>query len=213
MAVRLLIAAEHALVADAFAQLVSTQSDFEVVGQTTTNEKLVARCRAAPADIAVVDTALLTLQGVEVMHDLRRQCQTRLLVLANDDDASVARALRARASGCVPKSLSAKAFFEAIRRVNSGDAYFPMELTPALLKQLTEQPADPLEQLSSRERQVLQLVATGLSSKSIAERLALSPKSVDTYRSRLMAKIGVRDVIGLLKFAILHGVVSLDQET
>jgi two-component system, NarL family, response regulator NreC len=213
MGVRLLIAAEHALVAEGFAQLVGTQPDFEVIGRATTNEKLIARCRAGPADVAIIDTALLTLDGLEVVRHLRRQCQTRLLVLSNNDDTSVVRALRARAMGCIPKSASAEDFFAAIRRVHSGEPYFPMELTPALLKQLSEQPPDPLAHLSARERQVLQLVASGLSSKAIGQRLALSPKSVDTYRSRIMAKIGVRDAIGLVKFAILHGVVSLDQQT
>jgi DNA-binding NarL/FixJ family response regulator len=123
--------------------------------------------------------------------------------------------LKAGAKGYLIKETAGLEVVDAVRAVYRGERYLSQRisdlLTDVAFRKL-EMPMEvsPLERLSSREREILQLVAEGKTSQEIAERLSISPKTVDTYRSRLMHKIGVEDMAGLVKFAIQHGVISLE---
>jgi DNA-binding NarL/FixJ family response regulator len=123
----------------------------------------------------------------------------------------VVRALRAGASGYVPKSSAGIDVVEAIRAVHAGKRYVHPSIAADVLSQLVESEAsdDPLGKLSSRERQVLQLIAEGKGMADIAERLSLSTRTVETYRARLMDKLDIHDVPTLVKLAIRHGLTSL----
>jgi DNA-binding NarL/FixJ family response regulator len=123
----------------------------------------------------------------------------------------VFQALEAGASGYLLKDSAAKEIIDAVRAVHAGRRYLCGKVAEVMADNFERlSAASPLARLSKRERQVLQLVAEGRSSAQIAAALHLSPKSVDTYRSRLMRKLGIGDVAGLVKFAIRHGLASLE---
>ena len=123
----------------------------------------------------------------------------------------VRRALRAGAVGYVVKRSAAKEVVEAIRAVHAGQRYLSPRIADVVIDDYSaEERDDPLGRLSAREREVLQLLAEGKTGAEIAQRLSLSPKTVETYRARLVEKLGIRDVAGLVRFAIQHGIVSLE---
>jgi DNA-binding NarL/FixJ family response regulator len=124
----------------------------------------------------------------------------------------VRRALKAGAAGYVVKRSAAKELVEAIRAVHAGQRYLSPRVADVVLEDYTDEKRDdPLSRLSSREREVLQLLAEGRTGAQIAERLALSQKTVETYRARLVEKLGIRDLAGLVRFAIQKGLVSLEE--
>jgi DNA-binding NarL/FixJ family response regulator len=124
----------------------------------------------------------------------------------------VRRALKAGAAGYVVKRSAAKEVVEAIRAVHAGQRYLSPRVADVVLDDYTdEKQDDPLSRLSAREREVLQLLAEGRTGAQIAERLSLSQKTVETYRARLVEKLGIRDLAGLVRFAIQKGLVSLDE--
>jgi DNA-binding NarL/FixJ family response regulator len=124
----------------------------------------------------------------------------------------VRRALKAGAVGYVVKRSAAKEVVDAIRAVHAGQRYLSPRVADVVLEDYTdERQDDPLARLSAREREVLQLLAEGRTGAQIAERLSLSQKTVETYRARLVEKLGIRDLAGLVRFAIQKGLVSLDE--
>jgi DNA-binding NarL/FixJ family response regulator len=124
----------------------------------------------------------------------------------------IVRALRAGAAGYVPKSSAGSDVVEAVRAVHAGRRYLHPSIAEAVLAQLVGPEAldDPVARLSARERQVLQLLAEGRGVADIGLALSLSPRTVETYRARLMDKLDIHDMPGLVKFAILHGLTSLE---
>jgi DNA-binding NarL/FixJ family response regulator len=123
----------------------------------------------------------------------------------------VRRALKAGAAGYVVKRSAAKEVVEAIRAVHAGQRYLSPRVADVVLEDYTDDKQDDLlSRLSAREREVLQLLAEGRTGAQIAERLSLSQKTVETYRARLVEKLGIRDLAGLVRFAIQRGLVSLD---
>jgi DNA-binding NarL/FixJ family response regulator len=127
---------------------------------------------------------------------------------AHTDTERVRRALKAGAAGYLPKSAGVEEVIAAIRAVHAGQRYLGPRVTDAMIG---AGPADdPLERLSVREREILQLLAEGRTGAEIAQRLVLSQKTVETYRARLVEKLGIRDLPGLVRFAIQRGIVTLD---
>jgi DNA-binding NarL/FixJ family response regulator len=122
----------------------------------------------------------------------------------------VKRALQAGANGYVLKSSAGEDLLDAIHAVHAGRRYLSASLAEGLVDRMLSGPRDPLEQLSARERQVLKMLAEGLSIVDIAARLSLGRKTVETYRERLMEKLAVRDLPALVRFAIKHGVSELE---
>jgi DNA-binding NarL/FixJ family response regulator len=159
-----------------------------------------------------MDNAMPILNGIEATRLIRERCpQTRVIMLSMYcDEAHVLRALQAGAMGYLLKKSVAKELVEAIRRIHAGQHYLTRELGENVIDQVIRTPSDPLARLSTRERQVLQMVAEGHTSSEIADKLSLSPKTVETYRSRMMDKLGLHDLAALIKFAIQQGVTSIE---
>jgi DNA-binding NarL/FixJ family response regulator len=128
------------------------------------------------------------------------------------DAVHVLGSLQAGATGYVVKKSASREVVEAIRAVHAGKRYLSRELAEGVIDQVVHKTpsVDPLERLSSRERQVLQMLAEGHAIADIATRLSLSPKTVETYRARMMEKLEIRDFATLVKFAIQHGITSLE---
>ena len=214
MAIRVLIADDHAVVADGLRFVVEAQPDMEVIACLQDSREAVRRSIEENPDVVLIDHAMPVLNGAEAAHLIReRSPNTRVIVLSMYSDAvHVLGSLQAGATGYVVKKSASKEVVEAIRIVHSGKRYLSKELAEGVIDQVVHKtPAvDPLERLSSRERQVLQMLAEGHAIADIAIRLSLSPKTVETYRARMMEKLEIRDFATLVKFAIQRGITSLE---
>jgi DNA-binding NarL/FixJ family response regulator len=214
MTIRVLIADDHGVVAEGLSYLIQAQPDMEVVGCVTDGRDAVRSAVLSRPDIVLMDIAMPELNGTEATHLIcERGLDTRVVMLSMySDPVHVCRALQAGASGYVVKKSVAKDLVEAIRAVHSGRRYLSRPLVDSVINEFVSKAAstEPLDSLSSRERQVLQMLAEGHAVTAIAEALSLSPKTVETYRARMMEKLGIRDLAGLVKFAIQRGVTSID---
>jgi DNA-binding NarL/FixJ family response regulator len=205
--VRVLLADDHAVVRFGLRALLE-MSGMEVVAEAGEGREALRLVEELAPDVAILDVTMPGLNGIEAAAVLReRSPATRVVILSmHSNREHVHRALAAGASAYLLKGSASEEIVEAIRTVSMGGHYLSRELAP--VNATTAGAASPLESLSARERQVLQLVVEGHSSAEIAALVHLSPKSVDTYRSRLMKKLGVPDVTALVKFAVQHGLTS-----
>ena len=214
MTIRILIADDHAVVAEGLRHLLSAQVDMEVVALAENGREAVRIAFEATPDVVLMDHAMPLLNGTEAARLIReRGGQTQVIMLSMYSDAvHVYRALQAGASGYIIKKSVAKEVVDAIQAVSRGNRYLSKELAEIVIDHVVHRatPNDPLDRLSSRERQVLQLLAEGHSVAEIAGTLSLSPKTVETYRARMMEKLGIFELAGLVRFAIQQGVTSLE---
>lgn len=214
--IRVYLADDHAVVREGLRYLLEAQKDIVVVGDAGNGREAVTQVKQLAPDVVVMDVSMPDLNGIDatalIMEDLP---QTRVVILSMQGSVEhVYRALQAGAHGYILKESAGKVLVEAVRSVHSGGRYLSPGITETLVGDYLQQrtlavEVSPLERLSRREREVLQLVVEGRSSVEIGEMLGLSSKTIDTYRSRLMQKLGIGDVPTLVKFAILHGVTSL----
>lgn len=210
--IRVLLVDDHAVVREGVAHLLSAQADIEVVGGAETAWQavhLVARMRP---HVVVMDISLPGLSGVEATRQVHETSpESRVLVLTmHSSPELVYQAFQAGALGYVLKESAGSEVVAAVRSVHEGHSYVSERLRSAAVDRYLkpDAKAGPIASLSVRERQVLQLIVDGRSSAEVAAQLSLSPKSVDTYRSRIMHKLGIGDLPGLVKFAIRHGLTT-----
>ena len=212
--IKVLIADDHAVVAEGLRNLLEDEPDIDVVGVVNHAREAVAMAVKTQPDVVLMDYRMGELNGIEAAHLIReRLAQTRVVILSMESEIHlIVWALRAGASGYVAKKSAAREVVRAIREVHAGRRYLQDDVRDEVLDSLVDdRPAvHPLSRLSSRERQVLQLLAEGSTNADIAARLSLSPKTVETYRARMMEKLDVRDLAGLLRFAIRHGIAPLN---
>lgn len=212
--VSLLIADDHAVMRAGLRLLLSSQKDMRVVGECGTHRDVLEVLRTSPRPIDIV-TLDLTMPGGSpgaIIEDIvRHHPRTRVVVLTMHDDPSYARmAFAAGASGFVVKSAADTELIDAIRTVSLGGIYGDTSATAAGRKQhTTGRPGHPaIDALSPREREVLVLIARGHSNQQIAEKLFLSVKTVESYRSRLMAKLGLKDRSEVTRLALETGLLA-----
>jgi DNA-binding NarL/FixJ family response regulator len=163
-----------------------------------------------------MDIAMPALNGIEAAQQVRDTCpNTEVVILSvHATTEHIYRALEAGAKGYLLKESAGQEVVDAVRAAHAGRRFLSQQITESVIDQYLRQrqdapPKSPLERLSSREREILQLVVEGKSSAEIAKTLYLSPKTVETYRSRLMQKLGVGDLPGLVKFAIQNGLTPV----
>jgi DNA-binding NarL/FixJ family response regulator len=213
-AIRILIADDHGVVAEGLRHLVSANPDMEVIGLAEDGREAVRAALEAVPDVVLMDHAMPVLNGTEATRLIRERLpHTRVIMLSMySDPVHVYRALQAGATGYIVKKSVAKEVVDAIQAVHRGGRYLSKQLAEVIADPVVDRsaPEDPLDRISSRERQVLQLLAEGHSVAEIAATLALSPKTVETYRARMMEKLGIFDLAGLVRFAIQQGVTELD---
>ena len=214
MAIRVLIADDHAVVAEGLRHRIEAERDIEVVACVGDGRAAVQQARELQPDVIIMDLSMPELNGADATRAiLERDPRCRVIVLSMYAQREyVRRALKAGAAGYVVKRSAAKEVVEAIRAVHAGQRYLSPRVADVVLDDYSnEKQDDPLARLSAREREVLQLLAEGRTGAQIAERLSLSQKTVETYRARLVEKLGIRDLAGLVRFAIQKGLVSLDE--
>ena len=214
MTIVVYLADDHAVVTDGLRSLLEAAPDIKVVGHADNGRTAVQEIAKLKPDVAILDIAMPELNGIEAAQLIReRDPAVRIIVLSMHADAEhVLRALRAGASGYVLKASAGSEVISALRVVHAGKRYLSQRIAETVIDgYISEHPAaSPLDELSSRERQVLQLFAEGKSIAAIARDLALSPRTVETYRSRLMLKLDIDNLPDLVKFAIQHGIISLE---
>ena len=215
MTITVFLADDHAVVRDGLAFLLDAEPDITVVGAAADGRQAANQVAQLCPDIVIMDIAMPELNGIDATREIGTICPpARVIILSmHVTTEHVMRALQAGAYGYLIKEAAGAEVVEAVRTVQSGHRYLSRQITDQLVDQVVHQPhsvsESPLERLSPREREVLQLVVEGQSSAEIAESLSLSVKTVETYRSRIMVKLDIHDLPGLVKFAIRHGLTSL----
>ncbi len=213
MTISVLLLDDHAVVRDGLAALLATQPDLRVAGSFASAADALRFVEQSPPDVAVLDIALAGLDGIEAAKRIHDQWpETHILMLSmHASPEFVYQALRAGALGYVLKESAGEEVVAAVRAVYAGRRYLSEKISARALDDYVRErgPDHPLERLSPRERQVLKLIVEGNTSAEVAALLGVSSKSIDTYRSRLMAKLGIDDLPGLVKFAIRHGMTSV----
>jgi len=213
MATTIVVADDHTIVREGLVKLLEACPDFEVVGQAADGEEAVSLVLDKQPDVVLMDIWMPRLSGIDATRRLgKRGASTKVLVLSQHEDRSyVEEVLRAGAAGYVVKSSSPSDLVQAIEAVKSGASY----LSPTITQQVVDAIARPgdsspsgVSMLTDRERQVLQLIAEGLSSKEIAGELGVSLKTIDSHRSNLMEKLDIHKVSGLVRFAIRAGLIE-----
>jgi two-component system, NarL family, response regulator NreC len=215
--IKVLLVDDHQIVREGLRALLTNASDMEVVGEASDGRDAIDLAGKLHPDVVVMDLSLKGLHGEGAIRELRRRnSDARILVLSMYGSPDYVRpAVRAGATGYLVKGSGISEFVDAIRAVSSGQPFYSPEVRQAAEQARTEPaPAgerSPLDELTAREREVLQLVALGQTNREIAETLGLSAKTVDGHRTRIMAKLDLHDAASLTRFAIRHGLVSPDQ--
>lgn len=217
MRITIFLADDHAVVRDGLRALLEEQPDFEVVGDAANGRETVRRVGPCCPDVVVMDIAMPELNGIEATRQIHEVCPTTQVIILSMHATTehIFRALQAGARGYLLKESAGSEVINAVRAVQAGHRYLSQKISEKVIDDYLHQRQagerkSPLASLSPREREILQLVVEGKSSAEIAELLSLSPKTVDTYRSRLMQKLGIGDLPTLVKFAIQHGLTSLE---
>jgi len=216
MSISVIIIDDHAVVRDGLRLLIETQSDMKVVDEASNGRGAVRQALRTNPDIVVMDLAMPELNGIEATRQIRENCPTTKVIILSMHSSSehIFQVLKAGANGYLLKESAGAEVINAIRSVHSGKRYLSEKIGDQMIDEYIShrgivEPTSPLSKLSSREREILQLVAEGKSSADIAQTLFISPKTVETYRSRLMQKLCINDLSSLIKFAIQHGITSL----
>jgi DNA-binding NarL/FixJ family response regulator len=200
--VRIIVADDHEVVRSGFASLLDTQPDLTVIGTATDGHQAVRISRELQPDVILMDIRMPGMDGIEATRQLASDGPSgpRVLVLTTFDlDEYVYDALRAGASGFLLKDITAERLFDAVRVIAAGDALLAPGVTRRLISEFAQRPtARPqpilaLEELTQREKEVLQLVAEGLSNPEIATRLVVTDETVKTHVSHILSKLGLRD--------------------
>jgi DNA-binding NarL/FixJ family response regulator len=211
--VTIVVADDHEIVREGLVKLLESREDFHVIGEAANGEEAVELVLEKEPDIVLMDINMPRLSGIDATRRIgKRGSNAKILVLSMHESRScVEEVLRAGASGYVVKSSTLSDVHEAIDAVRAGDSY----LSPAITQQVVDAIARPgdatptgVSMLTDREREVLHLIAEGLSSKEIAGRLGVSLKTIDSHRSNLMEKLDIHKVSGLVRFAIRSGLVE-----
>ena len=219
MSIRVLLVDDHQIVRDGLRSLLDKQLDIQVVGEAENGRDALESARALTPDVVVMDIGMRELNGIDATRQLKAEhpemCVVALSMHA--DRRYVSEMLAAGASGYLLKDSAFEELTQAIRAVASGQMFLSKGVSGTVLddyiRRLTETPGNTPSggrALSPREREVLQLIAEGASTKEAAARLHLSVKTVETHRRQIMDKLGIYNIAGLIKYAVREGLASLD---
>lgn len=215
--ITVLLVDDHTVVRQGLRALLKSEEDIEVIGEAENGRQAVTLAKAAPPDVVLMDIAMPLLNGLEATRQILRGAPgTKVLVLTSyGDDECVEQLVQAGACGYLIKQTAANDLIRAIREVQRGNAFF----SPSIAKRLRDQSRGAFPRgasgrkpcdLTSRESEVLQLIAEGFSNKQIAAELSISIKTVEKHRQQVMNKLHIHDIAGLTRYAISKGMVERD---
>lgn len=211
--IRVLIAEDHSLVRQGIRALLEKLNDIEVVGEVADGLEAVKQAKTARADIVLMDIAMPGLNGIEAVARMKKECPAVSVIMLSmySNEEYFQQAMDVGAAGYLLKDADRAELELAIKAVKQGKTY----LTPAMAKYAVEAYRErkeidggPLAKLSSRQREILQLIAEGQSTKEIAHRLNLSPRTVESHRADLMERLNIHDIPGLVRLAIGVGLIK-----
>ena len=204
--IRILLADDHAVVRQGFKMILSAQPDMEIVGEAGNGREAVELAEELRPDIVVMDVAMPELNGIEAT---RRLPHTRVIALSmHKDSVYVREILRAGARGYLLKDSVAADLVAAVRAVAGGEGYLSPAISNAVLDDYRRHVTNPIDLLTSREREVLQMLAEGKTNKEIASILNLSVYTVDAHRGRIMEKLNLHSINELVRFAVRNGLID-----
>jgi DNA-binding NarL/FixJ family response regulator len=213
--ITVLLAEDHEIVREGFRYLLNHEPDIEVVGEAETGRQAVQLTQKLRPAVVVMDIAMPLLNGLEATRQIRKACpESKVLILsAHSDDAYIEQVEALGAAGFLLKQTSSHVLAEAIRAIQKGSTFF----SPAISKRMRVRspkltvrgkPSRTKNRLSSREVEVLQLIAEGKPNKQVAAELGVSFKTIDKHRQHLMAKLNIHDTAGLTRYAISAGIIE-----
>jgi DNA-binding NarL/FixJ family response regulator len=210
---RIYLIDDHPIVREGFAMAVATEPDMTVVGQASTAADALKETATLKPDVVIVDLNMPDRDGIELLGALRAQLpRAKLLVLSSyDDEYRVAEALRAGAQGYLVKTSKLEEVIDGIRRVAAGGSPLSPKIQGAVVRAMRKPVGEGtggLDSLTPRERQVLHLLAAGISTRETAARLTISPKTVETHRVRIYAKLGCKSAVELTRIAVRTGLIE-----
>lgn len=217
--IRLLLADDHPVVRKGIESCLARYPHLQIVGEAADGKQAVSKAKELSPHIVLLDIGLPDMDGVAVTERLKKESpQTKVLVLSMQQNKdTLLRLIQAGIRGYLLKDAAPDEIVRAIDSVQAGEAYFSPNVARLALNQYLagngQAATSPLSRLTDREREVLTLIAEGLTNKEVASKLDISVRTVETHRERLMRKLEIRSAAGLTKFAIAHGLVSLDRST
>ncbi|MBI3577917.1 MAG: response regulator transcription factor [Ignavibacteriales bacterium] len=215
--IRILLADDHALIRSGIATLLQGNADFSIIGEAKDGEEAVQKAKELSPDVVVIDLSMPKLSGVEATKIIKKKYPNiRVLVLTmHENEEYVYQILKSGAGGYVLKSAGKEELSAAIRAVARGEKFFSPRVSQIMAEgYLRRAEEDELKgrqddaPLTRREKEILALVANGLTNQQIADQLYISPRTVDTHRTNIMQKLDIHDVVNLVRYAIEHGITT-----
>jgi two-component system response regulator NreC len=209
--IRVLLADDHGVVRQGFRLILAQHDDVEVVGEAVNGREAVDLARKLTPDVVILDIAMPELNGVDATRLIRQELpECNVLVLSMHKDAAYVReTLRAGAKGYLLKDSIDGDLVKAVRAVAAGEGFLSPGISATVLSDYQKHVSDPLDLITPRERQLLQMLAEGKTSKDIASELKISIYTVDAHRSRIMKKLQLRSIGDLVRFAFQRGLIPL----
>lgn len=207
------LADDHTMVREGLAALLADDKSFNIIGQSGDGLTVLEEVKRLAPMVVMLDITMPGLNGLDICREITRKAKgTAVLILSiHDNESFVARALEYGASGYLLKESATDQLQRALKMVARGEMYLDPGIASSVLARIGKGGEDPYDRLSTRERQVLQLIAEGKTNRKIAEELKLSVKTVDTHRMRLMRKLDIHDQTALVKLAVARGIVTVDE--
>ena len=208
--IRILLADDHAVVRQGFKMILAAEADMEIVGEAANGREAVDLAEQLRPDVVVMDVSMPELNGIEATRRLASSVpHARVVALSmHKDSVYVREILRAGARGYLLKDSGAADLVAAIRAVASGESYLSPAVSNAVLDDYRRHATNPIDLLTSREREVLQLLAEGKTNKEIAGVLNLSVYTVEAHRGRIMEKLNLHSIGELVRFAVRNGLIE-----
>ncbi|MBI1353471.1 MAG: response regulator [Acidobacteria bacterium] len=208
--ITVLLADDHALVRQGFRRILEGEPDIEVAGEASNGGDAVTQATKLRPEVVVMDVTMPSLNGIEATRRILKSMQhTQVLALSmHKDQVYVREMLKAGAKGYLLKDSADADLISAIRAVARGDGYLSPAVSGMVLNDYSRHVRDPIDLLSSREREILQLLAEGQTNKMIASQLNISVYTVDDHRGRIMAKLNLHSIGELVRFAMRKGIVD-----
>lgn len=213
MPIRILLADDHGILRAGLRNLLNAEPDLEVVGEAADGMQVLEMTEQLNPDLILMDISMPNMGGIEVLEHLQAdKVQCRVLMLTvHEDESLLKKAIRAGASGYLVKRAAESELIIAIKTVMQGDIYIHPAMTRALLKDLVPEPAVKTgmgNTLTHREVEILRMIARGYTNNQIAQKLSISPRTVEGHRSNLMSKLDLHSRVELVEYAEQHGLLD-----
>ena len=210
--IKILVVDDHAILRDGIRALLGLHDDVEIIGEASEGKEAVEKALELEPDVVVMDIAIPGMDGLEATRRIKKKSsKVQILVLTQHDNKEyVLSSIKAGAAGYVPKRAMGSELVSAIRAVHRGDSFLYPSAAAALIDDYRQQAeTEPYDRLTAREREILTLIADGISSRQIAEMLFISLKTVQGHRTKIMEKLDIHNRAELIKYALRKGLVSI----